>query len=269
MPYPQTVATPPKAKPAATTQVPYIHTPPYTIHHFTPYPQFSEGTQVAPERIVVSESDTSDNDIIQISPLAPSTRRSARFRTPRMQTTTQSLKRKPNSSSSSSSSSTSEDEPVTSSAYTIHHLIPCPQPPPSVIHPYTTSSAYTIHHYMPCPQPPPLVKAKPAAASKVSYIHTPTHQHTPLHHLMPYPQPPPVKAKPAATTQVPYIHTPPYTIHHFTPYPQFSAGMQVAPKETPYEEIKENCMSIFRTMGHVPITRTTDTSGGVWWSDFT
>jgi hypothetical protein len=54
---------------------------------------------------------------------------------------------------------------------------------------------------------------------------------------------------------VPYIHTPPYTIHHFTPYPQFSEGMQVAPKDTSYETIKDSCMAIFRTMGHDPQTR--------------
>ena len=40
-------------------------------------------------------------------------------------------------------------------------------------------------------------------------------------------------------------------------YPQhpFVEGKQVAPKDTPYQDIKENCMALFRTMGHVPITR--------------
>ena len=55
------------------------------------------------------------------------------------------------------------------------------------IHKFTTSSAYTIHHLMPYPQSPPAlsVKAKPAAATKVPYIHTPPHQHTPYTTLWP------------------------------------------------------------------------------------
>ena len=119
----------------------------------------------------------------------PKPRCSALFSAPRMQTSTQSLKRKPNSSSSSSSS-TSEDEPVTSSAYTIHHLIPCPQPPPSV-------------------------KAQPAAAPKVPYIHTPPHQHTPYTTLChAHSHLPSCRSRPNQPLPL-RCHT---SIHHHTPY---------------------------------------------------
>jgi hypothetical protein len=157
--------------------------------------------QVALELIVVSEtSDKSDDDIIPNLPLAPSPRRSARVRTPRMQTQTGSLKRMP-PTSSSCSSNTSDEEP-----------------PPALS-----------------------VKAKPAAATKVPYIQTPPHQHTPyttLYHAHSHlrrsrpnlPQPlrchtsihhlisihPPLFCSGSCHTSIHHLisihHTPPYTI---------------------------------------------------------